>query len=228
MTITTNAARVVAYNWHGGMSSHLYAFASTGCIQSEQHRVGTVCEVEEAIMVSKQRLSITPDDPEYFSEPERLTKLKEYVEKAPISTEYVETDIPEDIWREWSSASYGMDIFTMSYITAALWSSTDADGQPLDRNYCVDDIDPETVEKMKDDCQMFQMFFSRLIDEAKEKKPGYDDDHAGHDFWLTRNRHGVGFWDRGLGEVGEKLTKAAHVFGEVDLYIGDDFKVYQQ
>ena len=49
---------------------------------------------------------------------------------------------------------------------------------------------------------------------------------AGHDFWLTRNRHGAGFWDRGLGERGQRLTDAAHVYGESYLSIGDDGKVY--
>ena len=47
---------------------------------------------------------------------------------------------------------------------------------------------------------------------------GFDARTAGFDFWLTRARHGAGFWDRGLGAVGDKLTKAAHVYGSVDLY----------
>lgn len=49
---------------------------------------------------------------------------------------------------------------------------------------------------------------------------------AGHDFWLTRNGHGAGFWDRGLGELGERLTVASKTFGSVDLYLGDDELVY--
>jgi hypothetical protein len=36
---------------------------------------------------------------------------------------------------------------------------------------------------------------------------------AGHDFWLTRNGHGAGFWDRDLGEIGERLTKASEAYG---------------
>ena len=46
------------------------------------------------------------------------------------------------------------------------------------------------------------------------------------DFWLTRNGHGAGFWDRGLGSVGDELTKNAKPFGSVDAYVGDDGKVY--
>lgn len=37
---------------------------------------------------------------------------------------------------------------------------------------------------------------------------GIHPDQAGHDFWLTRNGHGAGFWDRGLGDAGDTLTRA--------------------
>jgi hypothetical protein len=46
---------------------------------------------------------------------------------------------------------------------------------------------------------------------------------VGEDFWLTRNRHGAGFWDRGLGEVGLRLTEAARVYGTVDVPLSDDW-----
>ncbi len=40
----------------------------------------------------------------------------------------------------------------------------------------------------------------------------------GHDFILTRNGHGAGFWDRGLGDAGRRLTDAAKTFGEIHAY----------
>lgn len=40
----------------------------------------------------------------------------------------------------------------------------------------------------------------------------------GHDFSLTRNRHGAGFWDRGYGDLGDWLTIVAHAMGEATLY----------
>jgi len=49
---------------------------------------------------------------------------------------------------------------------------------------------------------------------------------AGRDYWFTRNHHGVGFWDRGLGEIGDKLTEKAHNDPSVDLYRGDDEQIY--
>lgn len=39
-------------------------------------------------------------------------------------------------------------------------------------------------------------------------KAGVTAAHAGHDFILTANHHGAGFWDRGLGDAGDKLTEA--------------------
>jgi hypothetical protein len=59
---------------------------------------------------------------------------------------------------------------------------------------------------------------------------GEDPERSGHDFWLTRNRHGAGFWDRWFGDspqakLGNLLSDAAHVYGSCDLYVGDDGKV---
>lgn len=51
---------------------------------------------------------------------------------------------------------------------------------------------------------------------------GLEPAQVGHDFWLTRNGHGTGFWDRGLGAVGDRLSVAAHAYGEASLYVGDD------
>lgn len=59
---------------------------------------------------------------------------------------------------------------------------------------------------------------------------GLDPEQCGHDFWLTRNRHGAGFWDRKHRGVTEdmaldRLTDASHVYGEVTLVLGDSGKV---
>lgn len=118
-----------------------------------------------------------------------------------------------------------LDRFTEAYIECALWSSTDNSddqgGAPLDDNYGLDDIAEETLLQAKEDCEAFQRDNWDDIERSRESL-----EQAGHDFWLTRNGHGAGFWDRGLGDVGERLTKASKVYGSVDLYIGDDGKIY--
>ncbi|WP_156096594.1 hypothetical protein [Amycolatopsis jejuensis] len=41
----------------------------------------------------------------------------------------------------------------------------------------------------------------------------------GHDFALSRAGHGTGFWDRGLGDVGDRLHRAAKVYSGDGLYL---------
>jgi hypothetical protein len=50
----------------------------------------------------------------------------------------------------------------------------------------------------------------------------------GHNFLLSRNRHGTGFWDRGWGERGDRLHAAATIYGSMGAYVGDDDQVYVQ
>lgn len=109
--------------------------------------------------------------------------------------------------------------FFDGYIRCALWASTNEQGEPLDTLYGRDDFADETIAHMHFDCDEFE------LDNAPDLL-SLEREQVGHDFWLTRNGHGTGFWDRGLGEVGERLSQAAHVYGECDLYVGDDGKLY--
>lgn len=111
-----------------------------------------------------------------------------------------------------------MNNITHAYLACALWSSTDEDGTPLDSNYTLDDIAPEAIQQAQSDCDQF-------VRQAGDWLFGWTDDQIGHDFWLTRNRHGAGFWDRNM-PTGEELTKLAHEFGEVYVYVGDDNRLY--
>lgn len=118
-----------------------------------------------------------------------------------------------------------IDKFLRAYCVAALWSSTDEHCNPLDAAFSVDDIAPETLASMREDCADFIQSNAADLKEYAERMANErwsGEDFAGHDFWLTRNGHGVGFWDRGLGDLGERLTEAAKVYNGIDLYIGDD------
>lgn len=129
-----------------------------------------------------------------------------------------------------------IDRFTRAYIVAALWSTNDEStpqgGVPLDQNYDESDLAPECLTRMVADCQDFQTANAALLKRAYAH-PCYQGtaeyspvDRAGHDFWLTRNGHGAGYWDRGLGAIGDRLSTVAEVYGDVDLYVGDDGKIY--
>ncbi len=116
-----------------------------------------------------------------------------------------------------------MDEFTKHYLIAALWSShDDADesgGEPMDANYGLEDIAEEVVAAAQADCDRFRKLAGDMLDAGTEAA-------AAHDFWLTRNGHGAGFWDGDWPEHGDALTAICETFGEVDLYIGDDGRVY--
>jgi hypothetical protein len=110
-----------------------------------------------------------------------------------------------------------LDSFTSGYIECALWSSTECDadgnmGPSLDDNYGPEDIALPTLLEMARDCKAFQR-------DNADDLAGLDESQCGHDFWLTRNGHGAGFWDRGLGERGDRLSKASKVYGSVDLMV---------
>jgi hypothetical protein len=117
-----------------------------------------------------------------------------------------------------------LDIFTAAYIDAALWSSTDDQGNPLDSGE--HELATATRNAMIADCARFQQKCALLLQSATDADASYGDEYAGHDFWLTRCGHGAGFWGRGLGSIGDQLTNAAHAYGDVDLYIGDDDLIY--
>ena len=44
----------------------------------------------------------------------------------------------------------------------------------------------------------------------------------GHDLALTRNGHGAGFWDRGLGDAGDVLSDWADSLGTLHIFHGHD------
>lgn len=122
-----------------------------------------------------------------------------------------------------------MDRFTEAYIECAIWSSsdTDAEGNDIQLDQSGADISAATLAEMETDCADFQASQAALLEQAyASDEIAYDEARAGHDFWLTRNRHGAGFWDRGLGEIGRELTVAAHCCGGIDLYIGDDGEIH--
>jgi hypothetical protein len=112
--------------------------------------------------------------------------------------------------------------FFDGYLECAIWASVDDNGSPLDRSDA--ELSDSTRLEMQNECAAFESENRALLDQANEE--GISDEYLGHDFWLTRNHHGTGFWDRGL-SVGQALTDAAHAAGERTLCIGDDGKIYQ-
>ena len=109
--------------------------------------------------------------------------------------------------------------FVMAYLECAIWSSIDDDGTPLDlKGYSIYDFDADSVEQATQDCRAF---IAQVIKYADFDAYTHLREQGGHDFWLTRNGHGAGFWDRPeiYGKFNSsmlthhaKLLKEAHVF----------------
>lgn len=115
-----------------------------------------------------------------------------------------------------------LDKFTRAYLECVLFSSTDEDGgDPLDRNYFVEDFAEESLALAIRDCLAFQDRMSESLAEGTSEA-------GGHDFWFTRNGHGAGFWDGDWPEPAASLLDgAAKLFGEQTVYVvGDDGKIY--
>lgn len=93
--------------------------------------------------------------------------------------------------------------YTKSYLETALWSSE------LDR-FSLDDIMTRCLKQAEKDCNSF-------IQKAGDLLNGLELDQVMHDFWLTRNGHGAGFWDGDYEQdIGDKLTELSKEFGEIN------------
>lgn len=118
--------------------------------------------------------------------------------------------------------------FTRAYLTCAYFTSDESDG--LGGQDYRKTKGPTNMHKRLSFqglcaaikvCNEFELANAELLEKAG------DSEQNGHDLWLTRNRHGSGFWDRDYDEsVSKALTDAAHALGETDLYKGDDGELY--
>lgn len=153
---------------------------------------------------------------------------------------------------------YTRDMLT-GYVDAAMWSESLGDevaayiggnampDTSLSAVFDLGDIAEETLAKMRADVEDFFR-----ANRAALLKWYADPSYAGHDFWLTRNGHGTGFWSRGhvgavMGaeyrkaqniDVAEqrrrvarnaaltRLSEASKSYGETSLYVGDDDRIH--
>lgn len=112
-----------------------------------------------------------------------------------------------------------LDTLYAAFIEAALWSSVDVEGEPLDAAYDQEDIYPLDANEALSFCERF----IRLAGVEAIEENGFA--QAGHDLYLTCAGHGVGFWDGDWALNGEALTAICDLIcGGIDLTEGDDGK----
>lgn len=121
--------------------------------------------------------------------------------------------------KEYAASGSELIVATDGALECLLWSEVGESGEPLDNDYGVADVAPALRESLSEELQGF-------IAEYSTDLHGMDYSQIGHDFILTRNGHGAGFWDRGLGARGDRLTAACKPYGSLTAYVGDDGLVY--
>lgn len=120
-----------------------------------------------------------------------------------------------------------LDSFTQSYIEAAIF--TDEEQLGGSGTVAFQQLAQPTLARMVIDCAQFQRRAHPIL-ELDEVRHRTNDDlyaQAGHDFWLTRNGHGAGFWDGDWSDpAGARLDEITKKFRPVDLYRGDDGRIH--
>jgi hypothetical protein len=129
---------------------------------------------------------------------------------------------------EWTDSD--VDEILNSYLETALWSTPDMDATEddddydrcLDKNYSITDFDEESAQKSRKDIESF-LDKAKLLTHDAMYELGMEVGRIGHDFWLTRNGHGAGFWDgdydqrKGDIRLGDYLTGIAKEFKILDI-----------
>lgn len=116
--------------------------------------------------------------------------------------------------------------FLSAYVECLVWQASEDDISAMHHGADLLDFDPASRVDIQTDCQAF-------YDANRELwADGWTDEQAGHDFALTRNGHGAGFWDRYWGAddpravAGDVLADAARVYGESSPMLADDGSLF--
>lgn len=135
-----------------------------------------------------------------------------------------------------------VDIATDAAMETLLWQAGEihdeagnSTGTTWDAEYDVDDFVPEARVKMREFLDAFMndendVNLTDLVSTGHVAGWGNDTRkiaQIGHDYVLTTGGHGAGFWDRGHGEAGERLSEVCraerHEWG---LWVDADGKLH--
>lgn len=101
-----------------------------------------------------------------------------------------------------------LDPAERGYVETALWSWCDLLG--------LDAVAPDALATLRADVAEF---CEANADDVAAYLAVRSAEDLGDDLWLTRNGHDTGFWDVGLGELGERLAASARQLGERVIYL---------
>ncbi len=127
------------------------------------------------------------------------------------------------------------------YVTAMLWANATCEVESCEGRdagtdcehtntahelYGPDDLSADDAAAVRADVEAFVLdnlsdFRASLETRNYDPREGTAADYFGHDFLLTRSGHGAGFWDRGLDDLGDRLTEAAKPYGEAHVMVSE-------
>ena len=110
--------------------------------------------------------------------------------------------------------------FYNAYVECLLWTHSE-ELEGLAHKDGVPRIHAESDNLIIKECQKFIQKSYMVL-----KSASCDFSQHGHDFFLTRNGHGAGFWDRGYGANGDILTKLSESFRETVQELDGDGVLY--
>lgn len=113
------------------------------------------------------------------------------------------------------STSNSLSEFVCAYLIAAIFTD-----EPEGSGYTIGDLHPDFVDASYSDCTAFFRIF--VIRMTPDEMCDFPWGQAGHDFWLTRNHHGAGFWEKDRNYplhwfcTVERMCKLCEIFGETE------------
>lgn len=121
-----------------------------------------------------------------------------------------------------------IETIVSSQLHSLLWSAGeeynevgDFTGYFWDDHYSAEDATPELVAQLTEELSG-DLGIPNSIREYQEHFGSDWPGQFGHDLALTRNHHGAGFWDRGLGDTGDVLTEWAESLSTLHIFHGSD------
>jgi hypothetical protein len=123
----------------------------------------------------------------------------------------------------WSMSGVELEAFADGYIEGVAWANV-INEDWSDSNLDGVELPTDVEETLRQDARDFLAgeHIEAFVRAAVRRLPGYSFESAGIDYALTRNGHGAGYWDRGLGMLGEALTQLAKPYGSRYLMVSLD------
>lgn len=201
------------YTWQDNSADSPTHCPNCGVLLEEDMTTQGLDYVREHVLEELSKgnsIALDPDSPvgEWHSrwgdEIENSRDIDEILDRSDVVEGYLESLV-------WTGT---LDFMTGTYEFGGECLTSDG---VLDSVLSVEDLSPEIVESATTDVDSFIEQIGEYLkywDIPEHLTPS----QLGHDFNLTRNHHGAGFWDRGYGELGDWLTRVSHAMGSQALY----------